>query len=265
MRAGHDVLAPSRAELDLLREDPLPAMARLKPDALLHLAWCAEPGSFWTAPANVDWLMASLNLLRAFAATGGRRVVMAGTCAEYDWRTTARRIREDAPLVQATLYGATKDALRRVAEPWCAQHDLSLAWGRIFFVYGPGEPAARFVSSIAHALLAHGSAPMTHGRQVRDFLFVQDAGEAFAALLQSDVQGTVNIASGRAVTLAEIARAVVDEVGHGEGLRLGALPEREGEPARLVASVDRLNGLVGWRPGVELVDGVAQTVASVRA
>lgn len=60
-------------------------LERVKPDHLLHLAWYAEPGQYWDAPQNLAWLAATQSLVGAFCAAGGRRVVGAGSCAEYDW------------------------------------------------------------------------------------------------------------------------------------------------------------------------------------
>src|SRR6185312_10011025 len=54
-------------------------------DALLHLAWPVEPGKFWMNPANLDWVGASLNLVRAAAERGTHRICVTGTCFEYDW------------------------------------------------------------------------------------------------------------------------------------------------------------------------------------
>ena len=60
-------------------------VAEVRPEVLVHLAWYVEPGRYWTAPENIQWVEASLALLRAFAGAGGRRAVVAGTSAEYDW------------------------------------------------------------------------------------------------------------------------------------------------------------------------------------
>ena len=49
---------------------------------LVHLAWCAT-GDYLTSPINIEWVEASLALLRAFALAGGRRAVLAGSVAEY--------------------------------------------------------------------------------------------------------------------------------------------------------------------------------------
>src|SRR5258706_14740282 len=58
-------------------------LQRIAPSHLLHLAWIAEPGVFWESPLNHRWLAASTVLFEAFYASGGKRVVAAGSCAEY--------------------------------------------------------------------------------------------------------------------------------------------------------------------------------------
>ena len=71
---------------DILQEDQLrSAVQSARATHLLHLAWYAEPGQFWGSPLNLDWVSASLNLVRTFVETGGLRAVIAGTCAEYQW------------------------------------------------------------------------------------------------------------------------------------------------------------------------------------
>ena len=134
---------------------------------LLHLAWYVAPGRFWTADENVDWVAASVRLLRAFAA-GGERAVVAGTCAEYAWGSAAPLEERSTALEPATLYGAAKHGLHVVAQALFAQHARSLGWGRIFFPFGPGEPAERLVPSVARAVLAGRAAPCTSGAQRRD-------------------------------------------------------------------------------------------------
>lgn len=59
-------------------------MATVQPTHLLHFAWDTVPGKYWTSRENFRRVQASLPLLQAFARHGGQRLVMAGTCAEYD-------------------------------------------------------------------------------------------------------------------------------------------------------------------------------------
>ena len=138
-----------------LTADPASCVVASRPEVLLHLAWCTEHGRFWTAPENVVWVEASLALLRAFADCGGRRAVIAGTCAEYDWGTDREAFDERAtPILPATLYGRAKAALHQVAEGLGAQAGFEVAWGRVFFPYGSDEAEGRLVTSVARALLA---------------------------------------------------------------------------------------------------------------
>jgi len=61
------------------------AIAAADGSHLLHLAWDVEPGKYWQSASNLDWVPASLHLVRGFAENGGKRAVVAGTCAEYLW------------------------------------------------------------------------------------------------------------------------------------------------------------------------------------
>ena len=73
-------------QADILQAEQLrSAVQSARATHLLHLAWYAEPGQFWSSPLNLDWVSASLNLVRTFVETGGLRAVIAGTCAEYQW------------------------------------------------------------------------------------------------------------------------------------------------------------------------------------
>src|SRR5712692_3556187 len=77
-------------------------LSAVKPSHLLHLAWYTVPGKYWTSIENFNWVQASLNLLQLFAEHGGERVVMAGTCAEYDW-TNGWCSEETTPLRPTTV------------------------------------------------------------------------------------------------------------------------------------------------------------------
>lgn len=230
------------------------------PTHLLHLAWYAEPGKFWASAENFRWVSASLELFEAFAAAGGRRVVAAGTCAEYEWGGEAPCVEGATPLRPATVYGACKHATRVVLEAFAAQRGLSAAWGRVFFLYGPHEHPARLVSSVTRSLLRGEPARCTHGRQVRDFLHAGDVGRAFVSLLDSDARGPVNVASGEPVALREVVSALGELTGRPELVELGAVEAPAGEPAVLVADATRLRAEAGWAPARTLRDGLAETV-----
>lgn len=262
---GFDVIAPRRAEIDLL--DPggaQQAIEHARPTHLLHLAWTTDHAHFWTSKENATWVEASLRLLRAFAAAGGNRAVVAGTCAEYAWGGRAKLCEDVTPLQPATLYGAAKHGLHTVAAPWARQAGLSLAWGRIFFLHGPGEAPGRLVSSVARALIAGEPPETSSGRQEIDLLHVSDVAAAFAALVDGEVTGAVNVGSGGGRSVRAIAETLAAAAGREDLLRIGARPDRPGDPPRLVADVTRLREEVGVRPALGFAEGLAATLQATR-
>ncbi|MBY0375118.1 MAG: NAD(P)-dependent oxidoreductase [Bryobacteraceae bacterium] len=234
-------------------------IADVRPSHLLHLAWETEHGKFWSAETNLAWAAAGLHLLRAFADAGGERAVVAGTCAEYRWEDD-RLIEGTTRAEPRTLYGACKHALHVASEAYAELAGFSLAWCRLFFLYGPREDRRRFVPSVIRPLLRGQAAALSHGRQVRDFLHVDDVAEAFVALLGSDVSGAINIASGNPVTLREVAALIADLIGRPGLLRFEAVPSGEHDPPAIVGDTTRLRDELGWRPQRPLRTGLAQTI-----
>lgn len=233
-------------------------LERVRPTHLLHLAWYATPGLFWTSLENLRWVAASLNLFLAFAEAGGTRAVMAGSCAEYDW-AHSELDEVTTPLLPRTLYGQSKHALRSLLETAAPQASVQLAWGRVFFLYGPHEPPGRLVSDVAAALVARREIRCSDGSQERDYLHVEDAGRAFAALVDSVLTGPVNVASGACVPVRTILTTLGDLTGAAHLLKFGAA-NRPDDPPRLSASVEILRSQLGFQPVYDLRTGLAHTV-----
>ncbi|MGB5093036.1 MAG: NAD(P)-dependent oxidoreductase [Parvibaculum sp.] len=272
---GAEVFAVSRNHLtaegvchikgDLLVEGSVrPLIEAAKPDLILHLAWCVEHGRFWTNPANLDWVKATLSLAQTASNCGVKRIVAVGTCYEYDWPEVGDCVEDETPLAAHTLYDVSKDATRRLLQSFCHQHGIEFAWARLFFLYGPDEVPARLVSSLALSLLAGRPAAMSSGKAIRDFMDVRDAAAALAQLGLSGVQGAVNIASGQAHTIREIAERLAVLSGRPDLLQVGALADREGEPLRISACVKRLRDEVGFAGGRSLDQGLAEALDSWR-
>lgn len=262
--ARHDAPLPPEGcawhQVDLLALGAIgPLLERVRPTHLLHFAWNAVPGQYWTTPDNFRWVQASLELLRRFQEVGGSRVVMTGTCAEYDWRYgyCSEGVTPTAP---TTTYGTCKLALQKMLDAYSSGTGLSSAWGRIFFLYGPHEHPSRLVSSVVRSLLQGEPARCSAGTQIRDFLHVQDVAAAFVALLESDATGPVNIGSGQPIALKEVIDKIADIMGRRDLIELGALPIPPHDPPLLCADVRRLSHDVGWSPHYDLSSGLAHTM-----
>ncbi len=231
----------------------------IHPTHLLHFAWYAKPGEYWTSTANVHWLEGSLHLLRVFQKNGGMRVVMAGSCAEYDWNFGCCS-EYTTPLIPSSLYGTCKNAMQHVLKDFSRQTNLSSAWGRIFFLYGPHENPNRLVSSVILNLIRNKTALCSHGNQIRDFLHVKDVASAFVTLLMSNINGPVNIASGKPISLKEIILSIADKLGKNDLVQLGALSQKENEPSVLFADTKRLFSEVIWQPQYDIDGGIEETI-----
>ncbi|MDP9010160.1 MAG: NAD(P)-dependent oxidoreductase [Pseudomonadota bacterium] len=254
--------------LDASHVDAL--MERVVPTHLLHFAWIATPGVYWQSTDNFRWRAASEHLLRRFRALGGVRAVMAGSCVEYDWskggvceeRGTQMADAAAAPL---SPYAASKITLQKYLSAFAKEEHFSAAWGRIFFQYGPYEHPDRLVPSVIRHLLLNQEALCTHGRQVRSFLHVADVGAAFASLLDSGIQGPVNIGAEERIALADLIQRIAREIGRPDLVRLGARSAPTAEPPLLVPDIHRLRDEVKWQPRFTLSEGITDTIAWWRA
>lgn len=245
--------------LDLLSTaDFTPLFHEVKATHLLHLAWYAEHGKYWASPLNLSWLDTTTRLVDAFCSTGGQRVVIAGTCAEYDW--SYGYCREDfTPLNPASFYGTAKDATRRLVMLVCAQYHVSCAWGRIFQPYGCGESANRLIPQLIDVFRGKHAAFGINLDSYRDFLHVSDIAKGFIKLSAEEVSGSFNISSGNPTQLKEIVNNLASLLNADPEPVLALITERKSEPLLLVGENVKLKSL-DWRPELSLIQGLERTI-----
>jgi nucleoside-diphosphate-sugar epimerase len=228
---------------------------KVRPTHLLHLAWDVTHGEFWTSQTNFSWVSASLDLLKAFHEFGGQRVIMAGTCAEYDWNY-GYCVENVTPIVPATFYGVCKSSLAAMLSSFGNTYNLSTAWGRIFHLYGPDENKARLVPSVITNMIRGETVKCSHGNQIRDFMYSEDVAAAFVALLDSEVEGSVNITSGIPVSLKDVIETIGKELDYKGEIAYGSIPTAESDPPLLVGDNKRLIKEVGFMPRFSLEEGI---------
>lgn len=258
-RSGASVGGIRGVAVDLLDPaDQLRVFEDLGATHLVHLAWHDHPRDRWSSPANLDWAAATLRLVRAFAQSGGTRAVAVGSCAEYEW--TDQPLAEGSPLKQSSLYGAAKATTGMALIASAASLNLSLAWARVFFCYGPGEPEGRLLGDLIKGIKAGRAVDCTDGLQKRDFLHTADIGRALAAILAGEVQGAVNVGSGTATPVKELIDEVAHQMGHPELIRLGARQRPADDPPLVVADVSRLREELAYSPRFDIKAGVADVL-----
>lgn len=234
-------------------------ITKVRPSHLLHLAWYTVPGKYWTSLENLKWVQASINLLKTFGENGGQRVLIAGTCAEYDWRYgyCSETI---TPLAPKTLYGICKHSLQLIVSAFAKQTGISAAWGRIFYTFGPHEHPDRIFPYVILSLLKNQVAHCTDGKQVRDFLYVEDVAEALVEILDSSLSGPINIASGNPIRLRDLIYKIAEKLKKEDLVKLGSIATPQDEPPFIVGDIHRLKNELGWKPKYDLEKAIEKTI-----
>lgn len=246
---------------DLLDSSATAALlAEINATHLVHLAWITEPGVYWQSPENDNWLHASAKLLDAFQKHGGKRALLSGTCAEYDW-THGHCVEDETPLRAKSLYAKSKLAFHESAFALAKNNDISVAWARVFFSFGPNERPERLVPAVILSLLAGERAKCSDGSLLRDFMYVVDVASAMVAVLDSDFSGDINIASGEAVTLEDIVSRIANRLGATDRVDFGHYPRRVDDPQEITADISRLGNSIGWTPRYDLDSAIDETIA----
>lgn len=242
--------------VDLLNPTALAnVMQEAKPTHVLHAAWVTDHGSYWTSPANLDWLALGTRLCGMFAEHGGKRFVSVGTCAEYDWNH-GFMVEGLTPENPSTFYGKVKLAHHKILMASAHEFGFSAATGRIFFAYGPFENRSRLIPYICESLLSGKDAVLGSCRFYRDFMHVRDVAAGLLTLVGSEMSGAVNIASALPIQLIDIVRHLGRLSGNRQLLKVGAKEDKESEPVMVIGSNQRLSSL-GWSAQIEIEEGLS--------
>jgi nucleoside-diphosphate-sugar epimerase len=246
-------------ETDLLSAIDFETLMRdIAPTHLLHLAWYAEHGKFWTSLANLRWVEASSRLVESFCKAGGQHVVVAGTCAEYDWNQ-GYCIEDTTPLNPASLYGVAKNAAHMLAMGICQQFKVRCAWGRIFLPFGKNEANARLIPSLIDVYKGKRPPFSIHTNAYRDFLHVDDVCQGMLKLLTHDAQGAYNICSAAPTHLKALVETLAHLMGGSPLPLLELAVNRPHEHRFLIGNNDKLTSL-GWSQALSLEKGLEMVI-----
>jgi len=206
-------------------------------DTLIHCAWCTDQPDYLSSPLNMECLEGTLRLASAFTASGGKRFVWVGTCAEY--AASLSPLTVSAPLSPTTLYGSCKAAAFLVLQNLLATTATSFAWCRLFYLYGEGEHSNRLTPTVRQHLENELPIPLTDGTQIRDFLDVRDAGRMIATCAIANVTGAINVCSGTGITVRAYVERLADDFGRHDLLQFGIRPANAFDPPVVIGIRDK--------------------------
>jgi nucleoside-diphosphate-sugar epimerase len=206
----------------------------------------------------------TLNVALAARDCGVARVVHTSTSEVYG---TARHvpITEDHPLEPQSPYAASKLAADKLMDACHRSFELPVTVVRPFNTYGPRQSARAIVPTVIGQALSGGPLQLGSLEPRRDLTFVSDTVEGFvaAATAPAAVGQTVQLGTGRDVSVAEIVELVGEALGR--PLEVEQDPARirpaASEVERLISGPQRARELLGWEPRVELADGLGRTIS----
>lgn len=275
--AGHDVVALVRPSgktqrLADLSVEVVPlnlmdlaevtaAMQQHRPDAVVHSAWSGVANATRNDRAQIDENLAiALALVDGAIAAGVKKFIGIGSQAEYG--PLSGKISETALPAPNSLYGAAKVAVQVLAAQLCAEAGIAFAWLRLFSTYGPGDNPNWLIPSMIEQMLDGNRPRTTEGRQLWDYLYIDDVAGAVRAVLESpDATGVFNLGSGRPESVRKIVEQIRDAAWPGHELVFGEIAYAPNQIWHMEAEIDRLTRLSGFVPKVALADGIARTVA----
>lgn len=238
-------------------------------DVVFHLACLGVRHSLHDPRENHEVnATLTLELLESARRAGIRRFVHVSSSEVYGSAQYAP-MDEGHPTYPETVYGAAKLAGEAYARAAFRTHGMPVTVVRPFNAYGPrshfeGDSGEVLPRTIVRVLAGEEPIVYGDGEQSRDFTHVTDTARGIIAVAESDdaVGRTINIGSGRDVTINELARVVLDVAGRSD-LGVRHLEPRPGDVRRLLADSDQLVLLTGFTPSVRFEDGVRDLFAAM--
>jgi NAD dependent epimerase/dehydratase len=208
-------------------------------------------------------VLGTLNVAQAALRVGARRLVHTSTSEVYG---TARTIpiTEEHPLEPQSPYAASKVGADKLMDSWYRTYELPVTVLRPFNTYGPHQSARAVIPTIISQALAGGPVRLGSLTPRRDLTFVSDTVAGFLAAADSPaaIGRTMQLGTGYDVSIGDIVEMVGEILGRPLDVEFDADRVRpaSSEVERLISSPALAAELTGWRPEVELREGLARTI-----
>jgi len=254
-------------EVDVRDGDAVGAAFRsARPEWVFHLA--ARGGYSWQADSRgvlESTVLGTGAVLEAAAEVEVEALVHAGSSSEYGPKDHAPA--EDEPLAPNSVYGVGKAAATLLCRHAALSRGLRAVTLRLYSVYGPYEDPRRFVPTLVVRALAGELPPLVDPDTARDFVYVDDAVDAFLLAAEADrPAGSVfNAGSGVQTTIGEAVEAARRVFGVAAEPEWRSMPARSWDTSVWVAEVTRARTSLGWEARIPLEQGLRRTADWLRA
>ncbi len=239
---------------------------RIHADAWVHLATPTNPVRSWADPSSDGRLLVvgATELLQVAASSGARVVLASSGAYLFPNQLTGVSKSGDQPL-PTHPFGAGRLAVEAYANAFAAR-GLEIAVLALGTLYGPRQDPQRpgLIARAAWSML-QGKVPSVEGdgRQCRDFLFVDDAVDALARAVHTDVRGRLLVGTGSATSVLEVIEQLAALAGWSGEPEWA--PGRPGDPRRCALDPNHAGKALGWQPWTRLEEGLGMTVEWLKA
>ncbi|HIE25087.1 MAG TPA: UDP-glucose 4-epimerase GalE [Anaerolineales bacterium] len=264
---GHRQAIPSGAEFihaDLANEETLStALNSRNFDAVIHFAAFIEAGESMKNPGKFiqNNLINSFRLIEIAVQAGVKKFVLSSTAAVY--QSSNEPLSEESPLGPTNTYGYTKLAVEQILEWYRKIHGLHYAALRYFNAAGAlpnrGEahqPESHLIPLVLQVALGQREHigifgtdyPTPDGTAIRDYIHISDLISAHLLALDSLTEKDkliFNIGTGTGYSVRELIETARKVTQH--PIPAVETPRRAGDPARLVASSEKIQHELGWK------------------
>ena len=250
--------------IDLTRADVVTrAVHRLRPDVVYHVATHDSSLKQEEAEHMMAFdVLGTVNLLEALRHVGtARRIISVGSVVEYD--QNVRHIQEDTLLCASSAYGASKASQSFFTEYYARLYKMPIVIVRPTHLYGPFEDQRRLVPAAILAYMRATPLTLSSPNACMDYLFVEDAVDAFLAASEHVQESgeIINIGSGKEYSNKEVVAVVRHCIGTRVPLAWGALDGRAWDSSRRHAyDIKKAKSALGWEPRHTVEEGLARTI-----
>lgn len=231
-------------------------------DVFYHLAWGSTTGDGRNdMPSQVQNIRNTIEAVRAAAALGCGVFLGAGSQAEYG--RVEGLLRPDTPCFPENGYGIAKLCAGQMSRVEARRLGVDHIWTRILSVYGPDDNPVSVIPTVTRKLKRGEEPSLTMGEQLWDYLYSDDAAEAFYLLARRGVNGRVYpVGSGEAQPLRVYMETLRDVAAPGMPLGFGRIPYGPLQVMYLQADISQLREDTGFSPRISFAEGIRKTVRS---
>jgi NAD dependent epimerase/dehydratase len=239
-------------------------------DSVFHLAALVAIPYSYLAPASVTEtnVMGTLNVLEAARQHETQRVLLASSSETYG-SAQHTPIDELHPLQAQSPYAASKIAAEKLAQSYWCSYQTPVVTVRPFNTYGPRQSARAFIPSVLSQALWGDRVRVGSLYPVRDLTYVSDTvAGLIRAATEPDVAGEVfNLGTGKAQSMEKVLEEILDLVDREVPVESDPSRERPNtsEVDRLIADPQKSKDVLGWKPRIELSEGLQRTRAWVES